>query len=295
LIVDVHTHLPTHRDAVPPDEVVYIDTMRTGGRNRNTNSVADYLEAMAPCERTIAFGVAPVPWRPAAIVQPSKGFPANMDCNDIAAELVRAGRGKVIGFMSVHPLDPQVNQQYDRAKDSLGLRGIKFVPGAQDFDPVGEGAFRLYARLEHDRLPVLFHAGTMPSHVPANLEYTHPLVYDRIASAFPKLKMVLAHLGHPWHEDTIAVVRKHPNVFADCSAQFYRPYSMWNGFRLFYEWGVLHKVLLASDWPVTTPQETIDALRGIPQWARDHRKPSIPEKDLEAVINRDALDLLGLE
>jgi uncharacterized protein len=268
--------------------------MRTGGRNRNTNSIADYLEAMAPCDRTVAFGVAPVPWRPDAIVQPSKGFPAHMDHNDIAAELVKASRGKVIGFMSVHPLDPKVNDQYDRAKDGLGLKGVKFVPGAQDFDPVGDAAFRLYARMEHDCLPVVFHAGTMPSHVPAVLEYTHPLVYDRVAAAFPKLRIVLAHLGHPWHEDTIAVVRKHRNVFTDSSAQFYRPYSMWNGLRLFHEWGVMGKVLLASDWPVTTPQENIDAFRGLEKWAKDHKKPPVPEKELEAIIHRDSLDLLGL-
>ncbi len=295
MIVDVHTHLPTHRNAVPLEDVVYIETMRTGGRNRNTNSIADYFEAIAPCDRTIAFGVAPVPWRPHAIVQPSKGFPAHMDHNDIAAELVRAGKGKVIGFMSLHPQDPHLDDRYDSAKGDLKLHGIKFVPGAQDFDPNSDAAYRLYARLEHDRLPAVFHAGTMPSHVPANLEYTHPLVYDRVAMAFPKLKIVLAHLGHPWHEDTIAVVRKHPNVYADCSAQFYRPYSMWNGFQLFHEWGVLHKVLLASDWPVTTTQETIDTLRALPKWARDLRKPSVPATALEAIINRDSLDLLGLE
>ncbi len=295
MIVDVHTHLPTHRRAVPPADVVVNTTMRTGGSNRNTNSIADYLAAMAPCDRTIAFGVAPVPWKPASIVQPSKGFPAHMDHNDIAAELVKASRGKVIGFMSVHPLDPEVDARYDRAKDGLGLKGIKFVPGAQDFDPAGEAAFRLYARLEHDGLPALFHAGTMPSHVPAALEYTHPLVYDRVAAAFPRLRIILAHLGHPWHVDTLAVVRKHPHVFADVSAQFYRPYSMWQGLRLFHEWGVMSKVLLASDWPVTTPQETIDALRGLPKWAHDHSKPGVPEHELEAVINRDALDLLGLE
>ena len=295
MIVDVHTHLPTHRHEVPPDEVVVNTTMRTGGSNRNTNSIADYLKAMAPCDRTIAFGVAAKPWAPAPIVQASSGFPAHMDHNDIAAELVTASKGKVIGFMSVHPMHPEVNDEYDRAKDGLGLRGVKFVPGAQDFDPAGEQAFGLYARMEHDGLPAVFHAGTMPSHVPALLEYTHPLVYDRIAAAFPKLKVVLAHLGHPWHEDTVAVVRKHPNVFADCSAQFYRPYSMWNGLHLFHEWGVMGKVLFASDWPVTDPQENIDAFRGLAKWARDHQKPPVPEPELEAIINRDSLALLGLE
>lgn len=315
MIVDVHTHLPTHRKAVPEGDAVVNTTMRTGGSNKNTNSIADYFEAMQPCDRTIAFGVAPVPWKPFdPIVQSSKGYPAGMNHNDIAAELVRVSKGKVIGFMSLHPLDPKVDEEYDRAKDALGLRGIKFVPGAQDFDPVSDAAFRLYARLEHDGLPAVFHSGTMPSHVPANLSYTHPLVYDRVAAAFPKLKIVLAHMGHPWHVDAIAVVRKHPNVFADFSAQFYRPYSMWQGLRLFHEWGVISKILFASDWPVTTPQENIDALLGtrpampgaagrrrttraggLARWTDEFQMPSVPEKELEGIIHRDSLDLLGLD
>jgi hypothetical protein len=294
MIIDIHTHLPTHRDAVPASEVVVNTTMRSGGSNRNTNSVADYLADMSPCDRTIAFGVAPKPWAPADIVQRAAGFPPHMNHNDIAAELARVSKGKVIGFMSVHPLAPDVNDEYDRAREDLGLRGVKLVPGAQDFDPCGDAAFRLYARMEHDGLPVVLHAGTMPSHVPAALEYTHPLVYDRLAAAFPKLRVVLAHLGHPWHEDTISVVRKHPNVYADCSAQFYRPYSMWNGLRLFEEWGVLGKVLFASDWPVTKPQENIDAFRGLAKWARDHAKPPVSERELEAIINRNSLELLGV-
>jgi hypothetical protein len=105
---------------------------------------------------------------------------------------------------------------------------------------------------------------------------------------------VLAHLGHPWRADTIAVVRKHTNVFADVSAQFYRPFSLWQGLHLFYEWGVISKILPASDWPVTKPQETIDSLRALPKWTRDHSKPSVPERELEGIINRDSVDLLGL-
>ena len=34
----------------------------------------------------------------------------------------------------------------------------------------------------------------------------------------PNLVFVMAHLGHPWEGETLAVIRKHPNVWADCSA-----------------------------------------------------------------------------
>ena len=73
-------------------------------------------------------------------------------------------------------------------------------------------------------------------------------------------------MGHPWQIDCFVVIRKHPNVFADISANFYRPWSYYNALRHATEWGVLHKLLFGSDFPIATPQETMDAL-----WPRQRR------------------------
>jgi hypothetical protein len=51
----------------------------------------------------------------------------------------------------------------------------------------------------------VFHQGTTPMRS-APLRYAHPLVMDDIALAFPELRVVMAHLGHPWQADTIAVI-----------------------------------------------------------------------------------------
>jgi predicted TIM-barrel fold metal-dependent hydrolase len=118
---------------------------------------------------------------------------------------------------------------------------------------------------------------------------------DEIAMAFPDLKIVMAHMGHPWHADCLMVVRKHANVYADISGQLYRPWSMYNGFRLAHEWAVTEKLFFASDWPVTTPQESIDSLKGFNRYANEHHLPEVPEEELKAILQRDALKLLGLE
>ena len=161
------------------------------------------------------------------------------------------------------------------------------------FDPESNEAFRLFARLESDGLPIVFHQGTSPSW-DASLMYAHPRVMDHVAKAFPGLKIVMAHLGHPWHADCLAVVRKHANVWADVSGQFYRPWSFWNGMRLFHEWGVTQKILFASDWPLTDPQDNIDGLRNLSKFAANHHLPGIPEEEIEGIINRDTLGLLGV-
>jgi len=294
MTVDVHTHLPSHRDTVPASQVREESTMRSGQTVRLTNSINDYLKDMSPVDRTLVFGIAPRPWKPNDRVLATEGWPAHMNWNDVAAEVAKASKGKAIAAMSLHPQAPGVMDEYDRAVNDLGCRAIKLGPNYQDFDPTSRDAFRLFARLEHDGIPIVFHTGTSPM-TEAPLTYAHPLTLDKVAMAFPRLKMVLAHLSHPWQGDCLAVVRKHPNVWADVSAQFYRPYSFWQGMRLFYEWGVTQKILFASDWPVTRPQDNIDSLRGLEKFANDHHLPTIPSEEIEGIINRDALDILGLD
>jgi len=117
---------------------------------------------------------------------------------------------------------------------------------------------------------------------------------DEIAMDFSDLKIVMAHLGHPWHADGISVVRKHPNVYTDVSGQFYRPWYMYNALISAYEWRVMEKILFASDWPVSTPSENLAVFRNFNEFARKHHLPEVPDDALDGIINRDSLGLLGL-
>lgn len=292
-VVDVHTHLPSHRDHVPADEVRTESTMRSGQVVQLTNTVQDYLNAMKPVDKAFIFGIARRPWKTSESVLDERGWPVDMNQNDIASEVAKSDPAKIVPGMSLHPLAPDVNEEYDRCVGDLGCRVIKLGPNYQDFDPTGPEAFRLFARLEHDGIPIIFHTGTSPM-TDAPLIYAHPLTLDRVAMAFPKLKMVLAHLSHPWQADSLSVVRKHPNVWADVSAQFYRPWSFWQGMRLFHEWGVTGKIFFGSDWPVTLPQDNIDELRNLEKFAKDHHLPVIPPDEIEGIINRDAAAVLGV-
>ena len=291
MIVDVHTHLPTHADTVPDSEERTDTTMRSGETVRMTNSIDDYLQAMAPVDKVFLLPIASRPGQADQERLQIPGWPESMNINDVSVEVARRAPDKVIPFMSLHPLDPDMDAEYDRAVGDLGCRGIKMYP--TQFDPESSEAFSLFARLESDGLPIVFHQGTNPSW-DASLMHSHPRVMDRVAMAFPGLKIVMAHLGHPWHADCLAVVRKHANVWADVSGQFYRPWSFWNGMRLFHEWGVTQKILFASDWPLTDPQDNIDGLRNLNKYAADHHLPGIPEEEIEGIINRDTLGLLGV-
>lgn len=299
MIVDVHTHVPRYQTR---EEVGQIGTpdrapMRPDRPDATAVTWDDYLAAMAVVDRAIVFGIAAAPHGDAR----ADGVPTDAGTivagtrtvNDRTAAIVRAHPEKLIGFMSVHPGDPHVLEEMDRAVHDLGLRGIKLGPNYQNFDPLGAEAFRVYRRAQELRLPILLHQGTSPVRH-ADLDFAHPRHMDRVASAFPDLRLVLAHVGHPWQIDCIAVIRKHPNVWADISAQHYRPWSYYNCLRLATEWSVLHKLLFGSDYPVATPQETIDALPHINDILEGTRLPRVPVEELQAVVQRNALEVLGL-
>lgn len=294
MIIDVHTHIPTHRDAVPAEENLEGSHL-IGADIKLTGSVDEFLGAMAPVDKAIVFGIAPksglieppiMDWRP--------GWSEGMNQNDVAVEVAKRAPDRIIPFMSLHPMQTDIDDEYDRSVGDLGCKGIKLSLSYQVADPLSKESYHLFSRLEKDGLPVMFHQGASVSDY-ARLMYAYPLVMDEVALAFPKLKMILAHMAHPWHADCITVIRKHPNMWADISGQPFRPWVFWNGMRLFHEFSVTDKILLGSDWPLKTPQETIDGMRAVCKFARDYNLPPIPEEEIEGIINRDSLALLGLE
>jgi predicted TIM-barrel fold metal-dependent hydrolase len=288
VIVDVHTHTPTHRDAVPDDERLVYEQWRNDRAVVTTTSWADYDEAQREADVSIVFNI--------AVADPlaSTGLPYDpARCNDATAEFVAAAPDRRIGFMSVDPRAPDVLEELERCLE-LGLVGIKLGPNYQGFDPLGDEAQRLYRVAAERSLPILFHQGTSPVRE-APIRYAHPLVMDEIAIAHPELRVVMAHMGHPWPRETAVVVRKHPHVYADVSSLFLRPWMCWEALVMAIEWGAAHKLLLGSDYPISTAGETIAGLRRVNDIAAGTRLPQVPFEVLERIVHADALEALGLE
>jgi uncharacterized protein len=297
MIIDVHTHPPQYKDAVPEAEVVWNRVWRPDRAVRASTSWQDYLDAQRPADKSIVFAVA---WYPGmAVPQVSGGETGDTswyqgNINDAVATFVAAHPDRLIGFMALHPHDAGYMDEFERCRTDLGMRGIKLGANYQNFDPLEARALAIYERAQRYDLPILFHQGTSPvREAPIRLSY--PLLMDEIAIRYPDLKIIMAHVGHPWQVDTCVVIRKHPNVYADVSANFYRPYSLWEQMIKATEWNVLDKLLFGTDFPVTTVQETIDGLRRVNAIVEGTRLPRVPEEQIEQIIHRDALVLLGLD
>lgn len=213
--------------------------------------------------------------------------------NDYVAEYCSRDPQKLIGFACVDPHDHGALGELKHCVADLGLRGLKTSPIYQGYDPLDERMMPIYRFCADQGLPVLTHHGTtFPRRAP--LKWAHPEQLERVALAFPDLRIVIAHLGHPWEAETISVIRKHRHVYSDVSALFYRPWQLYNSLMLCREYGVWHKLIFGTDYPVSEPAESIAGLRKMAEYAEAMPFPGFTRQDIEALLANDVRKELNL-
>ncbi|MFF5234515.1 amidohydrolase family protein [Dactylosporangium sp. NPDC000521] len=279
MIVDVHSHLFDCPDHVG-DPFAAEAARAHGGHVDLTVRWADYAATAPEDTRTIVVG--------------GKARRSGLWVDDAAVAAYVAERpDRLIGYLALDPTQPGWRDELEHGHAGLGLRGIKLMPMYAGFDPADPAYDDLYAYAARHGLPLLVHTGTTFVSA-APLRYALPVHLDEVAIRHPELRMVLAHLGHPYEGECIAVIRKHPHVYADVSALHYRPFQLWHSLRLVQDYGVWDKLLFGSDYPFTTVDASIEGLRAV------GRVPGIPGLDpldpeqIERLIHRPSLDLLGL-
>lgn len=277
MIIDVHAHLLDHSDM---DDSFLAASGHSKSGGVDFQSRWESYRADAP-EDTVA------------IVFGGKARLSGLWVDDAKiAELAAANADSIIGFMAIDPTQPGWQDELRFGHQELGLRGIKVMPMYAGFDPSGPECDPLWAYAQQHGLPVLSHTGTTFVQQ-ADLRWARPGLFDSVARRFPELRLILAHLGHPYEGECLATIRKNPNVYADISALYYRPFQFWHALMLAQDYGVMHKILFGSDFPFTTVNGSVEGLRKLTE-VRIEGLPGLDPEHLERIINRDALPLLGL-
>ena len=147
----------------------------------------------------------------------------------------------------------------DRNMKNNNYIALKLYPGYQHVYPNERKCNRLYRLcLKHD-VPVMFHSGSFGIQEGAILKYAQPIFIDDVATRFPDLKIIICHLGNPFLEQTMAVMEKNMNVYADLSglvddATDCSKHSK-NRFESLIEYVGMERLIFGSDCDVT--QENI--------------------------------------
>jgi predicted TIM-barrel fold metal-dependent hydrolase len=211
---------------------------------------------------------------------------AGIDGNDeVTAAAVRKYPKKFVGFATVDPRRADAMDLLKRAIDDLGLKGVKFGPiynGVSLLDPRVDP---IYKFCTSRNIPLTMHMGTTFAEN-APIEYGRPLDVDTIAGRYPDLKMIMAHMAHPWSDECIVVARKRPNVYCEVSALFYRPWQFWNTLISAQEYRIVenNKIFWGTDFPFAGVQESIDGLQNINAQVEGTQLPRVRQETIDAII-----------
>ena len=276
---NIHTHTWDASLHFQPETIREADLSR-GYPLDLTVKLEPYLEDMDPFEKVVVFGLKARRtgyWVP----------------DEYVAQFVSRAPHKLIGFAACDPTQPEHFEELKYAIERLGLRGVKMGPIYAGFDPRDALCDPVYRYCQENGLPVMFHSGTTYNRN-APLGYSRPWLFDEVAMRYPGLYMVLAHAGHPFSEECLVVIRKHPHVYADISALYYRPWQFYNTLIAAQEYRVTHKLLFGSDYPFTKAQESIQCLRNINNVTGSSGLPRVSSETIEGILQRDSLSLLGI-
>ena len=229
--------------------------------------------------------------------------------NDWLAEVVKKYPEKFdfICGLDVENVSATV-KELERCIKELGAVGLKLSPPYQNFRANDEKYYPIYEKAQELDIAICFHIGHAGPKT-ARLKYAKVLDLDDIAIDFPKLRIVVCHMGRYSYEDAVALLGKHENVFADIGplptyASLDRrilhpslPVVENHYFAFIYPimyslsqiQDVARKLLFASDWQFCSPRTYVELLdyEKMKALLKEHNLPPIPRLTLDTILTRN--------
>ena len=206
-----------------------------------------------------------------------------------------ADQPKMVGFGIFDPLrDNPTPKNVKALTKDLGLRGVVLYCPQGGFHPTNSRLMRLYEAAEGLELPIFFH-NCPPFSADDILNYSQPILIDEVARNFSDLKMIIGRMGLPFLNQTISMIAKHENVYADLSICPHRIWEVYNLVVSCYEAGVMGKLLFGSGYPHAAPGECIETLLGFNKLMANTALPNVPREEIREIIERDTLSVLGID
>ena len=217
----------------------------------------------------------------------------NLKHPPVSSEEIAEGAARnndvLIPFGSVDPRQgDKAVEKARRLVEDHGVRGFKFHPSVQGFDPSDERYYPLFEAIQALKVPALFHTGQngmgagLPGGFGIKQGYSNPLLLDAVAADFPDLQVIMAHPSVPWQDEANSIATHKSNVWIDLSgwSPKYFPESLVKAAnRMFSD-----RVLFGTDYPLIEPAKWLAAFEQAP--FIDEVRPKI--------LKDNAVRLLGL-
>lgn len=195
----------------------------------------------------------------------------------------------LIPFGSVDPLQGEAAvEEARRQVGELGVRGFKFHPSVQGFDPSADEFDLLWSTIEELGVPIIVHTGQTgagagtPGGWGFRLSLSNPMLLDDVAARHPDLQVIMAHPSVPWQDEALSIATHKLNTWIDLSGwspKYFSP-ALVRATRTYLK----HKMLFGSDMPALTPD----------RWLNDVQTLDLPADVHEMIVKQNAARLLGL-
>jgi uncharacterized protein len=210
--------------------------------------------------------------------------------NEEIAEAAAQHPDVLIPFSSIDPARGRAGvRAARRLVEQHGVRGFKFHPSIQAFEPNDRRHYPLYEELQSLGVPALFHTGQtgigsgLPGGRGIKLRFSDPMLLDDLAADFPGLTIIMAHPSVPWQDAAIAIAQHKANVYIDLSgwSPKYFPPQLVRATNTLLK----NKVLFGSDYPLLRPE----------RWVRDFEQLEIRDEVRPLIMKQNAIRALGLD
>ena len=225
-------------------------------------------------------------WHPSTVTEGAR------NSNEHAIELVSNHPKSFCGVLAsldIHSTDlPGVARYAEELVRNPKVIGFKFHPPDQGFYPSDKRFYDIWEVLQAGGKPAMFHIGftvlgaNTPGGSGIGLDYGRPIHLDTLAKDFPHMKILAAHPGWPWVEETVGVVTHKKNVHVDTSG--YLAEQLPELFQKAIGTRLQDKTLFGTDFPY------VDLAKALVSFDRMNFKDAVKEKLLLA----NARNLFGL-
>jgi predicted TIM-barrel fold metal-dependent hydrolase len=215
------------------------------------------------------------------------GDPADA-LNESVAKLVSEDPAHFSGFGTISMERFSIRRALDQLAHikELGLVGMGCQPSFVGMPIDDRRMYPIYVRAAELGLPVAVHTGiNYTTHQP--IKNDHPLQVDQVACDLPDVTIIACHAGWPWALEMVAVMRKHPRVYAEFGGlapkYVLAQNTGWEVMHRFMNSVLSEQVLFGTDWPVYPMDAALD------EWRDGDLKPHV----LDALLGGNAERLLG--
>jgi predicted TIM-barrel fold metal-dependent hydrolase len=182
------------------------------------------------------------------------------NCERIA-EICKKFPGRFRGAALIDPTQGMnAVRMVEMAVKEYDFRAVRLFGALVNIGPGHPLCWPIYTKAIELDIPVTVNVG-----VPGPLRFAkhqRPMDLDDVFVSLPEVKIVMTHVGHPWHLETVALLQKHANAYLMTSgwAPKHVPAEI---IHLMNTRGQ-HKVMWSADYPIQTFERCVREAQELP-------------------------------